>query len=860
VNSDAWVEIGASAMVLGKRKIVAASLLLLGVVGSGILPWASRAQEKPPTDQAGPPKPEADRPARLDVYGDPLPPGAIARMGTVRLRHSGSVTCVTFSPDGRLLASASAKGEMRLWDAATGKLIRAFIDPSDSPVRVMAFSPDGTLLASDKGRVVLWEVATGKRLRELEDCIFAQVTSLAFAPDSKTIALGTDDESNLWLFETATGNRIRNDIRKHRGAIQVAVFSPDGKTIATGSKDGTTRIWNAATGAELHRFPDLNDWALRRMLVVNEVEDVTFSPDGTLLATRTRDAIRLWEIAAGKEIRQLQQESTKIRSLAFSPDGKTLAASGILWDVGTGNKIGECEGGRGASLAFAPDGKTLATGGFDGIIRLHEADTGKERLLTQVRPNQGTLKEAAFTADGQTLATLDETGIRLWEVTSGKEIRLIDKRYCHALTLSPDGKLVAALDGAWASSAMVYIWDVATGKELHRVQDPSPGGLEAFSLAFASDGRTLAFARSDLTIHLMDLATGMELRQFIGHSGAVYFLSFGSDNRTLISTGSDDETRFWDVDTGQERRLPLEQRGVVRAISPDGQWRVVTHVEGRKDNSVQLCDAATGKGFRYFHDVFPYLAISPDGKTLALCARHLFHPDRDETIQLIEVASGKVRHSLTGYHGLEARTTFSSDGRMLASVSADTTALVWDVTGRAIEGKLPAIDLTPEQAESLWTDMAGEDAAKAYRAIWTLVAARQTLLLLQERLRPVDSITDDKQISQWVADLDSDEFTVREKAEEELRKAGDLAEPLLRRTLDGQPSPEVRRRVERLLSVVNEPSPERLRVLRATEVLEQISSPEARDRLQTLARGAPTAHLTREAKASLKRLAKRPLR
>jgi hypothetical protein len=195
----------------------------------------------------------------------------------------------------------------------------------------------------------------------------------------------------------------------------------------------------------------------------------------------------------------------------------------------------------------------------------------------------------------------------------------------------------------------------------------------------------------------------------------------------------------------------------------------------------------------------------------------------------------------------------------LASGSDDTTALVWDVSGLLERKGEPPGELGTRQLEALWTDLAGDDAARASRAIEDLAAAAgQTVPFLKAHLRPV-SLIELKQIAPLLADLDSDDFGVREKATAELEKLGESAEPALRQALEGQPSLEVRRRVGAVLQMLRKesPGPERLRELRALEVLEQVGGTEVQQLLQRLADGVPEARLTQEARGALERLDRR---
>jgi hypothetical protein len=191
---------------------------------------------------------------------------------------------------------------------------------------------------------------------------------------------------------------------------------------------------------------------------------------------------------------------------------------------------------------------------------------------------------------------------------------------------------------------------------------------------------------------------------------------------------------------------------------------------------------------------------------------------------------------------------------MLASTGGDTTAVVYDATGRMRGGRFETAVLSSKELSDSWAALAGADAAEAYRTIWALTAApAQALPLLKEHLKPL-SDPDPKETARRIADLDSDDFNVREKAEQELAELNDLVEPALRKTLDGGPSAEVRQRVVRLLENLN--GPRALRKARSLEVLERIGTPEAENILKVVA-GASEARLTREATASLERLSRR---
>jgi HEAT repeat protein len=218
--------------------------------------------------------------------------------------------------------------------------------------------------------------------------------------------------------------------------------------------------------------------------------------------------------------------------------------------------------------------------------------------------------------------------------------------------------------------------------------------------------------------------------------------------------------------------------------------------------------------------------------------------------------TGKELATLKGDANVIHAVAFTPDDKTLAAAEGPDTAIrLWDVSTLTLQAPAPAAGLPDEQLDSLWTDLAGTDAAKAYQAVWALTAAPHTVPWLKDRLRPV-APAEPRRVAQLIADLDSDDFDARQNAARELEGIGEPAGPALHKVLSGQHSPETRRRVEQLLERIEQPAavPEYLRALRAVEVLEHIGTPEARQILDILGQGSPAARLTQEAKASLGRL------
>jgi RNA polymerase sigma factor (sigma-70 family) len=808
-----------------------------------------------------------------DAQADGLPSGARLRLGTVRLRQGGPINSVAYSPDGKVLASGCGgiHSSVCLWDAATGQLLREFseglirneiksvafspdgktlaiggrlgkvvcletatgkvvsscLGHGGSVVECVTFSPDGTVLATAGGKSVeLWKAGAKEPFLQLQTSL-PQVTSVALAADGRTLACGggtpfrKGGEAQLW--EVTTGKQLRR--LAHGGAVYAVSFSPDGARLASAATypDKAVRLWEVATGKELHILPGHEPSRF--------CGSVKFLPDGKTLVSGGEDqVIRLWDADSGKELGQLRGRCGSVPSLAISPDGKRLAAASLegqcicIWDLAKREELLGFGGYRAPqrALAFSPDGKLVATGGADGALRLWDAVTGREpRRLGEATD---AIVAAAFSPNGRVLASADETGtIRMWEVASSallRELKGHKEQGVSTLAFTPDGKWLYSASGS-RGDGTVRLWDVVSGAQVRQLR-LQQGGVG--SLALSPDGRTLATAGfDDGTVLLWDAATGAKLRSLANPPlpgnhviPLSCCLAFSPDSQLLAAAGEDyrdASVRLWDVATGRLRTIAL----------PVGHWHFA-------------------------------LTFSPNSKMLA-SGGYTLRPGRDDCgISLWEVATGQERCRLVGHRGLVGALAFSPDGSTLASASEDTTALLWDLLlARGAAPRGPA--LSRQQLIGLWRDLSKEDAAEAFHAMRTLAAAPgQAVPCLAERLPPVRP--DAERVARLIAELDSDRFETRQKAAQELTKMGAAAEPGMRKARAREHSAEVLRQLEQLLERFAPSSPETLREQRAVEVLEAIGSANAWQALQTMAKGADEAHLTREAQAALQRLNK----
>jgi WD40 repeat protein len=674
--------------------LAAACLVVAALGGLG------SADPAPPKEKAAP---AADR------YDDPLPPGALRRLGTVRFRHN--TTALAYSPDGKLLASGGRDNVIRLFDAATGKEVRRLVghkprvygperDPA-SPLDVLvaatgeggvnsvAFSPDGTLLASGgwDDTVRLWDVRTGKELRTLH-AHKAMVGRVAFSPDGRLLASRGGLDGSVRLWDVTTGTQVQrftglSNVNPWRFNHDTALaFSPDGKTLVATARNALV-FFDVAAGAERKRVP-------------SHVYGITaaYSPDGKLLLTGGVDegkdvySLRVWDAAEAKELRRCELPKNEPPTyLSWDPNNNGRFAAVVaeddmhVFDAGTGKEVTRVKHYWPSRVVYAPDGKTLASAGSGPTIRLWDPATGQERGL-DFEGHQSAVAAVIALPDGKHVASAGDN-IRLWEAATGKTVRVIEARGVTCLAVSPDGTLLAS----GGRDRVVRLWEVATGKAAGELKGHKNG---LCGLAFSPDGKLLASGDVQATVRVWDVKEGKEVREIDNKSGTeVLALAFGPDNKTLACAGAWNDSSF------------LPKKGdVIKIGGKEVPFDGVLNIQGvemtrKEGNFVLQWDVATGKEVRRFgglRDKVRSLAVSPDGKLLAAASR-------DGNVCLWDAATGEERlhivahpnHSDAAFHGTPCL-AFSPDGKRLASAGTDHTIRLWDIVTARETGRFLAPD------------------------------------------------------------------------------------------------------------------------------------------------------------------------
>jgi RNA polymerase sigma factor (sigma-70 family) len=831
-------------------------------------PERPAAKEPPPAVVSGPP---------VDRYGDPLPAGAIHRLGTVRFRHGGQVESIAYSRDGKLIASGGF-GKIMLWEADTGKPLATLVRTVDDGDRSkpqqehghtfgLAFTKDNRRLVSvgsagvqdGKGMYAFWNLADRKT--ENDSIVFGSgrdwVRAVALSPDDKVAAVGTDG-GKLFFLDTKT-HESRNARVQLVNACSLS-FAPDGKTLAVGTFKGVVLV-DPATGTETKRFQPPGQ--ARQVVFARDGKSIWVGCDGGQFFAKDKDrpgSIVRWDLETNTAAQTFQTVPGMLLSLAVSPDGKWVASGGenagpFLWDAATGKATDLDPGGKRVKpwvqgLAFAPDGKTLAVADTHGRVRVWDVATRKE--LHQQDEHTGSVLKTAVTADGKLAATAGGDGtIRLWDLGTGKPVRSWEADRMgsvFSIAFTPDGRSLLAC--GW--SGTLRLWDVTTGAEVRRYREEKSFVRVA---ALSPDGKLVAASGTGgMTITLQETATGKPVREITGHISYLGSLAFSPDGRRVVSTGDmhsngqetfdDRSVRVWDVATGKliHKIDGVRPHGTV-AVSPNGRVLAIGGTWGQETTgTVRFWDLATGKELEDRRlPGTSAVTFSPDG-------RYVVAADRD--VRLIEAATGKVVQTFASGAGTVNGLTFTPDGRRLISAHDDGTALVWDLTAKAQTG----LDIA-----KAWDELASEDAAAAHRAIAALVVRpAEAVELLGARLKPVPMPAGRRPTAALVADLDAKAFAVREAATRELAKrvAADFGE--LTAALDAAETEEARQRLTTVLHSAPPAWPrlsaDELRVVRGMALLEAVGSAEARRLLRDLAAGDPAALVTQEAKAAVGRL------
>lgn len=652
--------------------------------------------------------------------------------------HTEDVRGLTFSPDGKYLASFAGDKVGKIWDVNNGQIIAEL----EGATTIGVFSADGSLLVTayqerqpnSPMQLAVWDTKTWQRRNVLALNAGLYPSELALSPDNRYLAMSNTggfpiQETQIKVWELETGKESFY-YRKSYLEIRGLAFSPDstrlvgvgntstwikingiGETdsLPTDSFDfhGYARVWNIASGKEVTAL-DRNERFL----------SPTISPDGKYLAVSQGSVIVFYDTTTGKELRRTAG-APAYQTIALSPDGKYIARS-------EGENIArviELNGGKDVatlkstervfkSLSFSPDGKFLASGGWDGLARLWEVSSGKE--LRSFARHASWVNAVVFSPDGKTLATAgSDKLVKLWEVASGKETGQLTgyTRAVWSLAFSPDGKFLAT--GGYAEYKKnngLVVWELAGAKKAG-AQPTVPGNI--LSLTYSPDGKMLAAMSDDACMSLWDATSGQPVATLVtppsGNNSILLgggYVSFSADGRTLLgatqdygSYHSENYVKLWEVASRREiigLKLGSDAEGLsAAALSQDGKNIILLYQDGRLQvqEGIPIMAPSTATVMPSPAATTPAISTATPAPSLSLPA--LKAPVLKELYTL---------PSPSGHTGTISAARFSSDGKYLFTGSGDGTVRRWEVATHLQVGiygfsgqSVASFDLSPDE-------------------------------------------------------------------------------------------------------------------------------------------------------------------
>ena len=547
----------------------------------------------------------------------------------------------------------------------------------ENQINAIAISPDNKIVVAGdvNNTITLWDINSGEIIYLLKSW-YGAINCVTFSPDGQFLASGGDD-TTVKLWDISNGSEVRT-LKGHNKSVKSIVFAPEGHTIASIYDDGKAVIWDLNTGRILHTLENTN--------TPGGISSIAFSPDGKTIAVANRKEynIKLWDVASKRKICNFISKDLPATNIIFNLDG-TILASGDkyghlkLWDVNTKQEICTfCEfNSTFISLVFAYEGQNqiLLSSGYK-ISKYRDLNKSYNyniqdfyyQYVTSFNSHSNSIDSIAISPDGKILASSShDNTIKLWDISSGKELRNINtKNSIYTIAFSPDGLTIASGD----AKNNIYLWDVNSGEKIRILEGHTGRFAGVNSISFSPDGKILASAGGDKTVKLWNLNTGAEIRTFAGHERWVSSIAF-SPNRKIIASGSADETAiFWNLTTG-EIRYTFKHNNEIRSIafSPSGE----IFATGSNDNTIKLWLVSNGEQIctlKGHVNKVRYIAFDPSGKLLASSSYNndiiLWHVEKQEKIC-----------SLEGYSGRVNSIAFSPDGKTLFSGSNDKTIKVW---------------------------------------------------------------------------------------------------------------------------------------------------------------------------------------
>lgn len=834
------------------------------------LPAVVPAQETPPVKATAP----------AAGAEPPLPAGAIRRLGDTRFRPAVRIKHLAFSPDGSRLASYGNwlyfEDRLSVWDTATGRELFTRAMP-EGTVTDLGWGPNGGFaLLGDGSPAQVWAFAdsagkfapdhdgpapptTGGPVGMVRPAVAgagAGPGRIAFSADGTRLAVVPSGGGSVQIFAPKARTGVAN-------LMPLAPSGPIPGGTCTGlhfvrGNKAVVVLTQTATGQSVVVWDVEKKTVSEPVAVpaaVNQGQTVDVADDASAVAVGLADGtVKVFDLPAGKERLSVKKHDgpanggkwSELSAVKFVNGGRQILSAGrdnrqVVWDAKTGAEVAALNGHESwvESVAVSADGKRVATAGQDSLIRLWDPATWKP-IVPPEGPRE-TVWRVEASRDGRYAAGGSGDGTHVWDLESGREVRAMpaDYRNGHVL-FTPEG---AVLVGDAKGSLKLY--PLPTG-------DPKPVAAKGRLLDFTPDGKTLLTAEG-ASVYLWDWPACTQ-RRAVPVNGEPLSAAVSPDGRTAVAGLSGRSAVLIDLESGSVRNLraTLHWFSHAAGFAPGG--RIACGTIGAAQAEAWI--VATGAKLRDFdqprsqrsqmrgHFYLLSFAVSPDGRKAASC-------HSDGGLAVYETATGQVLANFHGHRESAISVTWADSDRLLSG-GADHVVLVWDASLRALAGKvtpLPAADRA-----GAWDRLGSQPAKEATKTMAALAADPDgAVALLSERMKPAPA-AEPATLDRIFRELDNPAFAVREKASRELADLGPGAVAGVRERLAKTSSAEVRGRAEAFLKkyTAEDLTPDRVRYLRALEVLSAANTPAARRLVESLAGGAADVWATEAARQALR--------
>jgi WD40 repeat protein len=592
---------------------------------------------------------------------------------TVPLRQFGygKLTCSALSSNGTKMVTGSADGKVRLWDVASGEVVRTFMGHR-SGVELLAISGDGSRVAStDDLTLSTCDAVTGALLSSFTAPEKDLILSMVMSGDGSRVLIGTRSGRALFI-DAATGGVITSFLPpggKLDDWVQSVAISKDATMALSGQNNKIVRLWDVNTGALIRTF-----YGQR-----NGVDAVAFSGNDSMVVATARDTIMFWNTNNGNAIDTIIDNSWA-KSITISSDNTKMLTQyfhgATLWEIRNKNKLHSFSfpdkyiNINNTPYAMSGDGSKLLLNVNSTTVKLFNGTTGVE-ISTFTGHTLDVTSIALSTDCKKVLTGSTDNAATLWDASTGKVIRSFTGHTAsvNSVALSPDGSKVITA----SADSSVKIWNAATGAQIHSF---SATTYSSGSVAFSSDGQKV-FYISDSAVCIMDIATANVLTTFsvTGKSLKAFRIAITGDDSKILTTFSDSTARFWDVATGNVLgTYGTTGRNSSIAVSNDGKKVLIASFDHA---SVLLRDVAT----RNVLPINPWpstqsVAFAPDG-SMVLTGKN------DGIATLFDASTGEKVRDFSRHVAGVTSLAFSTDGKRFVTGSGEGTAKLWDISGNA---------------------------------------------------------------------------------------------------------------------------------------------------------------------------------